>query len=344
MFENENTTPVVEDEDALLPDGWSEGDDIFAEDKWTGGEQADAPAAESAQESEEATAEQPAAPTTEQADVPGEQAAADTAPTTAQEQRQPNKLKFKARVDRQDLDVEVDESELPTLYQKAQATDRYQARVAAQAARMEQVEQMVKAIGYDDLDAFLANAGDNYQRSEVRRLVGEGVHEEVARDMVARRFVPQQKEPPQSVHAPYGDPGKGGAFVGERRNDEAGGDPAKGRMERSEVRSDAAPARDFAAEIAMLKAARPDLTGKQLPMEVVKACTDEKNPKHLFVAYAEYEVAQQKAEADKLRRENEVLRQNAASAARAPVSGVTGGGATNTEPEDDFMKGFNSGF
>lgn len=310
MFENENTTPVVEDEDALLPDGWSEGDDIFAEDKWTGGEQADAPAAEPAQESEETTAEQTAAPATEQAEVPGEEAALEATPATEQAQVQPNRLRFKARVDRQDLDVEVDESELPTLYEKAQATDRYKARVAAQTARLEQTEQMVKGMGYNDLDAFLSGAKDDYQRAEVRRLVGEGVHEEVAKDMVARRFVPQQKEVPAT---------------------EPAAEPAA-----------KTPARDFAAEIAMLKAARPDLTGKQLPMEVVKACTDEKNPKHLFVAYAEYEVAQQKAEADKLRRENEVLRQNAAAAARAPVSGVSGGGATDTGPEDDFLKGFNS--
>ena len=94
----------------------------------------------------------------------------------------------------------------------------------------------------------------------------------------------------------------------------------------------------------MLKAARPDLMGKQLPVEVIRACTDGKNPKHLMVAYAEYELAQQKAEAEKLRKENEVLKQNAAAAARAPVSGVSGGGATNTVPDDDFMKGFGKGW
>ena len=51
-----------------------------------------------------------------------------------------------------------------------------------------------------------------------------------------------------------------------------------------------------------------------------------------------------KAEADKLRRENRILKQNEASAKQAPVKGVRGGGATDTKPEDDFLRGFNSDY
>lgn len=306
MLENENTTTVVEDDDVLLPDGWGEDDDIFDEGSWKGTEQADAPAQEPAQLTEETAAEQTAAPTTEQAEVPGEQAAAEQSPTTDPVQQLPNRLKFKARVDRQDLDVELDESELPTLYQKAQATDRYQAKLTKLTPQAEELERTAKAMGYDDPSAFLASVRENWQRGEVRRLVGEGVHEEVARDMVSRRAAESRQPAPVEASA------------------------------------EKAPTRDFAAEARTLVEARPDLAGKTLPKEVVDACVVKGKP--LVVAYAEYEVAQQKAEADKLRRENEVLKQNAASAARAPVSGVTGGGATTTEPEDDFMKGFNSGF
>ena len=309
MFEQENTTPVVEGGGALMPDGWGEGVDIFSEETWTAERQTDAPAKQPAQGLEGTMEELIAAPTTEQAKTPGEAAKAGAAPTTEPVQAAPNKLKFKARVDREDLDVELDEGELPAVYQKAQVADRYRARLDKVTPQAEELQRTAQSMGYEDPMAFLASVKEEWQRSEVRRLVGEGVHEEVAKDMVGRKFVPKQEVAAQEA-------------------------PTAGK----------APTRDFAAEVAMLKAARPELVSRQLPTEVLRACTDEKNPKHLMVAYAEYELAQQKAEADKLRHENEVLRQNAASAIRAPVSGVSGGGATDTEPEDDFMKGFGKGW
>ena len=42
-----------------------------------------------------------------------------------------------------------------------------------------------------------------------------------------------------------------------------------------------------------------------------------------------------------LRRENEILRQNAEATQRAPVQGVSGGG-TVAAPVDDFIRGFDS--
>ena len=48
-----------------------------------------------------------------------------------------------------------------------------------------------------------------------------------------------------------------------------------------------------------------------------------------------------RAETRKLQRENQVLRQNAAAAMRAPVRGVGGGGDTKQEPDDPFLMGFN---
>ena len=44
---------------------------------------------------------------------------------------------------------------------------------------------------------------------------------------------------------------------------------------------------------------------------------------------------------ENLRRENEILRQNAQNAQSAPVQGVSGGGAVS-EPADDFLRGFDS--
>jgi hypothetical protein len=65
--------------------------------------------------------------------------------------------------------------------------------------------------------------------------------------------------------------------------------------------------------------------------------------KNLLLAYTEYENRQKEAEAKKVQQENNILKQNAANAAKAPVKSVTSGGAAgNKDGEDDFMKGFNS--
>lgn len=314
MNENEIiTTTLEEEDDAILPDGWAEGDDFFAEDDWSGDTEADESQEEPAQESEERDGDgsSATAPTTEQDGEPGDEGEADSeAPTTEPgAEAAPNKLKFRARVDREDLDVEVDESELPTLYQKARVTDRVQAKLAKVTPLMQKAEQLSRSLGYESLDEMLNSAEENYRSSEVKRLVDEGVHEEVARDMVARRMA----EAPQAESTPEEDSAPAGA---------------------------AAPERDFQAEATALLSARPDLRGKTLPQEVVSDCV--LNGKNLLLAYAEYEAKQEKAAAVKLRKENDILRQNAASAAKAPVRGISGGGATDTKAKDPFEEGFDS--
>jgi hypothetical protein len=68
------------------------------------------------------------------------------------------------------------------------------------------------------------------------------------------------------------------------------------------------------------------------------------NGKHLVSAYLEYEAKQKTAEIEQLRKENAVYKQNAEAAARSPVTGTAGGGATDTKPSDPFLEGFNSGW
>ena len=319
MNENENIIiePMEEEDEALLPDGWAEGDDIFSEDEWTGETQADASAADPAQESEdgETSEDEDPAPTTEQDDSPDDSGKTqEEAPTTEQatEPKPNTKLKFRARVDREDQDVELDERELPTVYQKAQATDRYQAKLAKMSPMLEKAERLSRSLGYENLEAMLTSAEENYQSAEVKRLVGEGVHEEVAKDMVARKMAaaaaaaPAEEKPASAESTP----------------------------------TSAAPERDFKAETLELLKARPELYGKKLPDEVVQSCVREGKP--LLKAYTEYEARQSKAETAKLRKENQILKQNAASAAKAPVRGVSGGGATDTRPKDPFEEGFDS--
>ena len=321
MEDNENIIidPMEEDIDTILPDGWAEGDDIFSDDEWTGEAQADESEEDPEQESEdgETSEDEDPAPTTEQDETPDDNGEPqEEAPTTEQvtEEKPNTKLKFRARVDREDRDVEMDESELPTVYQKAQATDRYQAKLAKMSPMLDKAERLSRSLGYENLEAMLNSAEENYLSAEVKRLVGEGVHEEVAKDMVARRMA--------------------SAAAAESTQD-ATEEPAQVSEPTSEP-----PARDFKAEIQELYRVNPAWRGKQLPDEVAKACAI--GNKKLVDAVAEYEARQTKAEAVKLRKENQILKQNAASAAKAPVKGVTGGGATDTKAKDDFEMGFDS--
>lgn len=307
MFENEIITPEVGDE-VLLPEGYAEGDDIFADSNdWTGEVQVDAPDTEPEQPEGTTDGGEEEAPTTEPAE-PSDNGNDEEAPTTEQTEPVTSKLKFKARVDRADVDVELDESDLPTVYQKAQATDRYQAKLAKQTPIIETAERVSKLLGFESAEAMLADAEKNYRDTEVQRLTDSGTAKEIAEDYVSRRI----------------------------------GDAAKVKEETEEPAPAPVKTRDYNAEALELVKARPDLGGKPIPEEVRKACVEDN--KTLLVAYIEYEAKQQKAEMEKLRRENQIMKQNEASANRAPVKGVRGGGATDTTPEDDFMRGFNSNY
>lgn len=86
--------------------------------------------------------------------------------------------------------------------------------------------------------------------------------------------------------------------------------------------------RDFSAEVAELIAERPELAGGELPEEVTQACLDGRRLKDAFDRYA----------GERAERE-EILRQNELSGARAPVGGVSGGGAAPSREADDFLRG-----
>ncbi|MBR3704148.1 MAG: hypothetical protein IKM11_01480 [Oscillospiraceae bacterium] len=77
--------------------------------------------------------------------------------------------------------------------------------------------------------------------------------------------------------------------------------------------------------------------GGELPEEVLETCVKEDIP--LQLAYAEYAMRQAQREAQKLREENGILRQNAQCAAKAPVKGASHGSANETR-KDPFLEGF----
>lgn len=295
MHEDElKTTGIGEDEDAILPSGWKEGDDIFADsDSWSGvSEQADESAEDTAVGEHltdpDSTSEE--APTTGEADDEQEGQSADNeaenpAPGQVEEPAKRSRiLKLKVNHQSQEVDVEsLSDDELIERLQKAAAFD---------ALRDDQLKEKYRKVYQDQIYNGMTEAA--------ARMVA--AHECGGRDF------------------PLEDTAEASAVEPE-----------------SNVSQPASPKRDFEAEVRQLKALYPDFSA--MPDEVAHAVA---NGAPLLSAYVAYREQQTRKAADSLRRENEVLKHNAASAAKAPVKGVTGGGAANTRPKSDFLRGFDS--
>lgn len=331
MSENNNLETAVVEDEAILPDGWAEDADYFNPSAWGSSDAAakeddffadvlddepeeDNPMAEKQTGEEPTTATDTGSAPSENVDTSvAEEIAPTTEPTPQNTEPVNNKLRFKARIDHEDVDAEIDESDLPTLYQKATATDRYQAKLAKVNPLMERFERMAKNNGYDTVEAML-DAQETYDRDTfVETMVREGAPKVIAEDYYDRTYGrPAPSTPTEAAEAVEA---------------------------KTPVQTNNPPARDFAAEVRELWAMRPDLKGTTIPSEVAKAAADGQN---LSLAFFAYEAKQAKAAAEQLRQENNTYKQNAATAAKAPVKGVSGGGVTNTQPEDPFLKGFDS--
>lgn len=303
----------VEDDLEMLPVGWGEDDDIFNPESWTGSsDQADASDEEYEEDDSDAydTADSDGSPTTGEDDEADDSAEETEDATTTGEDGGSRTLKFKATIDHTTSDIELDEADLPAIYQKAAVTDRIQAKYNKIATVYAQAENAAKVLGYDSVEEMLTAATDNYRDSEVDKLVNEGTPRTIAEDYVARKLgtpaTPEDVTPVQEE------------------------------------------GRDFRSEAVLLLQLYPELRGKTIPDEVLRESI-EKN-EALAVTYKRYADKQQKAANDasnaekkKLKKDNKILKQNAEAASRAPVRGVARGGAVS-EPEDDdpFLAGFNS--
>lgn len=290
----------------ILPDGWDGQSDLLADagaddDKALEELFANATLDDSQTETEES------APTTETAetqDTAGQtQAEADVVPS------EKSKLRFKAKYNHQEQDVELDESDLPTIYQKSLYADSLQEKLNKAQSAIGTAEWLAKVMQFENADAMLDAAAQNYRQSEIQRLVAAGTNEEIATYYVDQRMGNRPKAelvqdtPPQA--------------------EVATGD------------------RNFKTEVEELLRAHPEVRGTgPLPQEVVDSAI--KGGYRLLTAYEQYSAEHAKAEVQKLKKENQILQQNAASAARAPVTGLLGGGATDTKPADPFLEGFNS--
>ena len=294
----------MEDDLEILPSGWSEGDDIFNVGSWGGDGSADESKTEAAaEEPDDIFAEKTEDSTTTADEETSEDSSETETPTT---QDGDGKIKFKATVDHEDLDVELDEAELPTLYQKAQVTDRVQAKLANMQPIYNQAVRTAKILGYDTPEEMLKAAEESFRDGEIEKLVNEGTNKDVAEDYVRRKM--QDAEVKEDTK------------------------PAE----------DAPKQRNFNAEVKALLDIRPELQkpGTKLPEEVTKECVESGKP--LSVVYLEWERRQEKARYDALLKENKKLKQTAEAASRAPVRGVSKVAVKNEPDDDPFLKGFNS--
>lgn len=170
----EERTPMTEEE-AILPDGYNgDTDDIFAEpDTWKGAAGDDQPEEEAEPETDP---EEP--PTTEEEPEQEEVA-----------HEEPRKIRFKAKVNHEDQDVEIGEEDLPTLYQKAQVTDRLQAREKEAKDKLDRLSGLAKALHYESVDDMLSATLDSVKKQRVEELLKD--HDfppEIAEDYVSRQI------------------------------------------------------------------------------------------------------------------------------------------------------------
>ena len=83
----------------------------------------------------------------------------------------------------------------------------------------------------------------------------------------------------------------------------------------------------------------PELAGTEFPKDIAEEALS--TGQSLLSVYEKHTRNDQAEKIRDLVKENQVLKQNAETAKRAPVTGVTGHGIEGNEPDDDFLAGFN---
>ena len=119
---------------------------------------------------------------------------------------------------------------------------------------------------------------------------------------------------------------------------EGGSERSPASSETDEVTSEEPPPRNYYAEWQELAEAHPEVVGKELPEDIYQACMQSELPP--LRVYESMMLQKQAAQISALQQDIATLRQNAENTARAPVSAAAGG--PDSEPEDLFLKGFNS--
>jgi len=278
---------------AILPDGWQEGDDLFAEEK-TGLEDL-APA--DGQTDEEFLLSffqnEGEAPASTTGETDGTDAGAKTeeqpdgATPAAPASR---KLTLKVNHEEQTVDITaMSDDDLRALLQKGYAFD---------AMKDAEDRRTFLKVYQEQLDAGMT---ENVARLVAKDAAGRAF--EVKDGQIISPETPQPQPPSQpAVPAP------------------------------------SKPTRDLRAEVEQLKLLYPDV--REIPDEVAKKVA---SGSRVIDAYQAYLSQQSSKAAETLKKENKILRQNAANAQKAPVRGVSGGGVT-PQKSDPFSEGFDAGW
>lgn len=284
----------------ILPDGWKEGDDIFADAEVVDekleldGAEDLSDAAELGALLEDGKAEE--APTTgEEAkpEAPGaEETPAPTAPGAEEEKKEVTSRILKLKVNHEDRELDINamsDEELIALAQKGYAFE---------SLRNAQLKAAYRTAYQEQIDSGMSDA--------VARMVASAAAE-------GKTFALTDEEEAKAAEAETPPP--------------------------APQTAPAAPAeRDFRQQLKQLQALYPGV--KEMPEQVMTAYA---NGADLLTAYTAYATARQNQTVASLRKENEILKQNAAAAAKAPVKGVSGGGDTTPKKKDDFESGFDAG-
>ena len=211
---------------------------------------------------------------------------------------------IKVRFNHEDRELSYDEAAMYA--QKGMNYDKLEERVKGYETLYGKMGRLAKDLEYDTPEEMIDAAANNFKERKVRKLMEDGNTEAMARFLVDQQMKEASAESsPKPVPA------------------QEAPSPAPSRPTLSPERK---------AELDEFIRAYPGVT--KLPDEVLLANSQ---GVRLLVAYERY--INQSA-----RKELAILKQNQASAAKAPVRGVEGRAAqpAGTPPEDPFMKGFNS--
>ncbi|MBR0392402.1 MAG: hypothetical protein IJK38_08785 [Oscillospiraceae bacterium] len=159
---------------------------------------------------------------------------------------------------------------------------------------------------------------------------------EVAAEVQPEELVPEREETNEEMENVPEVSGEEGLSV------EAGGEDSRADFDGNEVPEEGPPEIDTAVYAGWqeLAKAHPEVVGKPLPDDIMKACVESGLPP--LRVYESMMLKKQGEQIAALQQEIATLKQNAEAAQRAPVTAASLGGSEGNDPDDEFLRGFNS--
>lgn len=252
------------------------------------------------------TTEPEAVVSTESTEQTGETTVSTEEPTTTPEETEVPAIPQTLKVKFNHEERELTLDEATEYAQKGMNYDKLEEKVRAYEEANAKGLDLAKKLGYKDVEEMHEAAANNLYKRKVKELVEAGNTQAMA-EFLVKQEMGQAPTPTPTEEKPQEKPTP---------------EPSKSTIPNERK-----------AELDEFVKAYPNVT--TLPDEVVAA---NRAGTRLLVAYERF--------LNKgVQKENAILKQNQAAAAKAPVTGVTGRPSTETEKtfdDDPFMKGFNS--